>query len=152
MTKLSFNVSKSANSVSIVEQTPIQKVMASVRTMHGDERSQESKRSMYLGWLLRAATGVAVVGLAFTWSAAAHAESNHIWRDSVFTSNFNGATISTRCHHSFYTGTTCDTNTSGDILRASQPSQPAIVDDTIPPANWAAKCGSSCVDVSNDKH
>jgi hypothetical protein len=99
---------------------------------------------------LRAGVAIATIVLSFLIGASAHAgtPSKHMPRDSFYTQHFgNGYSISSRCHHSFYDGTTCSTSSTGNIFGSNeQPSAP--VEDIEAPANWAVQCKSSCVDLS----
>jgi hypothetical protein len=110
--------------------------------------------------VLSVATCVAVT---FTWSVVSHAASSS-WAmshgnsystapapvmpsDTVFTSHLSGGeTVSTRCKHSYYSGTTCNTSSSGGVYDHDKPvERPPVIDmSERGDEHWADKCKPSC--------
>jgi hypothetical protein len=88
---------------------------------------------------MRHLIAIAVVAL----STAAHAGEHYIPPDSTYTWRAaNGYTVSSRCHESYYTGTSCSTSSSGSILGDN--SVPAAPVDLTPNTNpeWGKGCRS----------
>jgi hypothetical protein len=112
--------------------------------------------------VLRLAAFVAATAM-FTGSTASHAAGSS-WAmthgnsystapapvmpsDSVFTSHLSGGeTVSTRCKHSYYSGTTCDTTSSGGVFDYGKPVEGSPVVDMSQHSDehWADKCNTSC--------